>query len=381
MHRGANENVVCVFNETNRMEDIILIINCTKKLIDTLKIKPEVAEHSNSIFSWHANIININRRKTIVLTNDANRYIVVMHGLKSKDFSNIGDIIKTSIQETLMAEGIKHQIIEKYMSDSCQIQFSKTQSRSLVARMNKGCECADIFDTEYDTSTITQFQVTKKASGFTFIEVEQGHYHPNKVLYNNLEKLYGAPIFSIKALTLKIKLRLEKFDVWRRITVPLDINFEDLHKIIEIAFDWKGYHLHDFMISENGKPILNILCCDEDMSYPSKIPTVMESDTKIQEYLPKHKQIVYTYDFGDNWEHIIEVEDLLFDFDKNHPVCIDGSGDRPPEDVGGEGGYEDFIETMKDPSHEDYIHLKEWSESQYYGGFKINIVNNRLKYI
>lgn len=363
------------------MEDSILLINCTKKLLDTLKLTPESVEISNPIFSWHANIINVNRRKTIVLTNDANRYTVIMHGLKAKEFNNIGDIIKNSIQETLIAEGIKHEIVEKYMSDSGQIQFSKTQNRTLVARMNKGCECADIFDTEYNTATITQFQVTKKANNHIFIKMEQEHYHPNKMLYNNMEELYGTPIFSVKALTLKIKLRLEKFDIWRRITTPLDISFEELHQIVEIAFDWNGYHLHDFMISENGKPILNILCDEEDMSYPSQIPTAMEHDIKIREYLPKHKELVYTYDFGDDWEHIIEVEDLLLDFDKNHPFCIDGNGDRPPEDVGGERGYEEFIEIMKDSSHEDYRYLKEWSESQYYRGFKINNVNNRLKHI
>ncbi len=76
-----------------------------------------------------------------------------------------------------------------------------------------------------------------------------------------------------------------------------------------------------------------------------------------------------TYDFGDNWEHNIEIENVLFDFDKNHPVCLAGKGDRPPEDVGGEGGYE------------EYEHMKEWYESQYYKGFNIDLVNRQLKHL
>lgn len=37
------------------------------------------------------------------------------------------------------------------------------------------------------------------------------------------------------------------------------------------------------------------------------------------------------------------LEDVIFDYDKNYVCCIDGHGDAPPEDVGGEGGFEEFI--------------------------------------
>ena len=50
-----------------------MIINCTKKLQDELGIKPEKAEVFDSLYSWHANIIKINRRKTMVLVNDASK--------------------------------------------------------------------------------------------------------------------------------------------------------------------------------------------------------------------------------------------------------------------------------------------------------------------
>ena len=74
----------------------------------------------------------------------------------------------------------------------------------------------------------------------------------------------------------------------------------------------------------------------------------------------------YNYDFGDNWQHYIEVEEVIGDFNGNHPVFLDGSGDTPPEDVGGKQGYEEFLRGMEDetdPEHEDY---KKWAESSSY---------------
>lgn len=62
-------------------------------------------------------------------------------------------------------------------------------------------------------------------------------------------------------------------------------------------------------------------------------------------------------------------------------VCLAGQGDRPPEDVGGEGGYIDFLEIIGNPGHEDYKSMKSWYEGQYYKGFDIEKVNRCLKYL
>jgi len=54
-----------------------MLIRCTKKLLDELKIKPNLELEEEPLFSWHANLLNINHRKTVVLVNDSNRYIIV----------------------------------------------------------------------------------------------------------------------------------------------------------------------------------------------------------------------------------------------------------------------------------------------------------------
>ena len=41
-------------------------------------------------------------------------------------------------------------------------------------------------------------------------------------------------------------------------------------------------------------------------------------------------------------------------------VCVDGENACPPDDVGGVGGYADFLAAMADPDHEEHDDLLRW---------------------
>jgi len=72
----------------------------------------------------------------------------------------------------------------------------------------------------------------------------------------------------------------------------------------------------------------------------------------------------YIYDFGDSWEHKLEIGQITVPVPGNlYPRLTDIAGRCPPEDVGGFPGYEEFLEAMADPKHPEHAHLKEW-----YGG-------------
>ena len=117
-----------------------MLIQCTKKLLDELNSKPEGQVDEEPLFSWHANLIIVNRRKTVVLVNDKNRYVIVLHGLKAKDFKKLDELILQAIRETFQQECIKDEIIEQFIQHAKEITFTKTKDRTSVARMNKACE-------------------------------------------------------------------------------------------------------------------------------------------------------------------------------------------------------------------------------------------------
>ena len=49
----------------------------------------------------------------------------------------------------------------------------------------------------------------------------------------------------------------------------------------------------------------------------------------------KGQKFHYTYDFGDDWDHLVEVEKVLpVDDQQPYPQCIAGARACPPEDVG-----------------------------------------------
>ncbi|MFN3334675.1 MAG: plasmid pRiA4b ORF-3 family protein, partial [Caldilinea sp.] len=73
------------------------------------------------------------------------------------------------------------------------------------------------------------------------------------------------------------------------------------------------------------------------------------------------KRFRYTYDFGDDWVHVIEVEKILpYEQGRVYPLCLAGKRACPPEDVGGVWGYESFLATLSDPSDPEHEAMLEW---------------------
>ncbi|MGH3948975.1 MAG: plasmid pRiA4b ORF-3 family protein [Pseudonocardiaceae bacterium] len=150
---------------------------------------------------------------------------------------------------------------------------------------------------------------------------------------------------------LKATLRGSKPPIWRRIEVPSTMTLQRLHETIQQAFGWYGYHLWVFEtpFGEFGEP-------DPDLGHRSaavgKLAQVASGPGD---------RIRYTYDFGDDWQHDILVEDVLpAEPGRAYPRCLTGRRARPPEDCGGMGGYEDLLATLADPGDDDHEAMLEW---------------------
>lgn len=72
--------------------------------------------------------------------------------------------------------------------------------------------------------------------------------------------------------------------------------------------------------------------------------------------------MLYTYDMEDNWEHEIQLLRVNEEHDKESPYLLEASGQTPPEDVGGVGGFVNFREIVLNPSHPEYVETKEWAK-------------------
>jgi len=144
---------------------------------------------------------------------------------------------------------------------------------------------------------------------------------------------------------LKITLKDIKPPIWRRVLVP-DCTLDDLHHIIQIAMGWENYHLYSFKI-DHAELI------DPDLD-EGKLNMDDATDTMLSDVIAEAKQkFIYTYDFGDDWRHVIVVEKIgQPEPGQKLPLCLKGSRACPPEDVGGPWGYVEYLAAMADPSHD-----------------------------
>lgn len=149
--------------------------------------------------------------------------------------------------------------------------------------------------------------------------------------------------------------------VWRRIQVPGTYSFWDLHVAIQDAMGWQDCHLHEFVVVDPDTRRTTLIGIpdedspDERLCQPGwKVP--------IERYLSYRSEPVrYRYDFGDDWEHTLELEGVLPVGKQRYPRCVAGAGACPPEDVGGTHGYAEFLATIANPRHPERKAMLEWA--------------------
>jgi hypothetical protein len=159
-----------------------------------------------------------------------------------------------------------------------------------------------------------------------------------------------------RILQLKVTLLGTSPPVWRRLQVPSDMTLESLHYVLQEAMGWQHSHLHDFQVGRK-----RFGATDPDVGEPLD-DLEDESEARLADVLRRvGAKAVYTYDFGDGWEHSITLERVLPpEPGLYYPVCTGGERQCPPEDCGGVGGFYNFLEALADPAHEEHEELKEW---------------------
>jgi len=158
---------------------------------------------------------------------------------------------------------------------------------------------------------------------------------------------------------IEIKVTLEYIEpaVTRTLQVPSDIRLDRLHLTLQAAMGWTNSHLYMFEAEGATWGIPDPDFGGDDLSADKTTLVEVLTDTGT-------RSIRYIYDFGDSWEHRLQIGDFTDPNPGNlYPRLTDISGRCPPEDVGGLPGYEEFLDAMAKPKHPEHENLKEW-----YGG-------------
>ena len=169
---------------------------------------------------------------------------------------------------------------------------------------------------------------------------------------------------------IRIELRHTKPIIWRRIDVPLSYTLISLHQVILAAFGWHGGHLFEFNLG--GREF------GDRTDLPSD-PDPFEWDPEDAGTVKLHtivdwgfKRFNYTYDFGDDWRHIVTILRVL-DADPSieYPRLVAGRSCAPIDDIGGVWGFYRLAEVARDPNHPDRGEYEEWPGERFLEDFDL----------
>jgi hypothetical protein len=178
---------------------------------------------------------------------------------------------------------------------------------------------------------------------------------------------------------IKVTLLGTRPPIWRRLLVPAGLTLEQLHDVLQLAMGWQNCHLHEFRIGQK-----RFGPADPNERLMGMSTTFSESAARLSRVLGKvGAKAVYTYDFGDSWEHEITVEKALGPEPGHaYPVCIGGKRHGPPEDCGGVYGFYDLLESIGNPDHEQHAEMLDWLGEDFDPeAFSVEDVNRRLAYL
>ncbi|KAF5871365.1 putative u1biquitin-specific peptidase protein [Botrytis fragariae] len=145
--------------------------------------------------------------------------------------------------------------------------------------------------------------------------------------------------------------------VTRTLSCPATATFADLHDALQISFGWKNCHLHEFEVLSHSEFIGYKSSFSPGAALLLISPDILEgknqeekdkcsSNTVLYQILDgeltRGKTMLYRYDFGDDWEHIMVCggrADPSVNFE-----LLGGEGHGCAEDVGGPSGWIKLLE-------------------------------------
>lgn len=169
-----------------------------------------------------------------------------------------------------------------------------------------------------------------------------------------------------------LEVRVELVDsdpeIWRQLEIRSTLTLDQVHRVLQAAFDWEDAHLHRFTSSDPFAPLRPVdgevpeasqWLPRQDCEEPSDKP---EKDCSLEQLFAVGSGVAfYEYDFGDSWLHRLELVSQR-PADEGAPPArlVAGARRGPLEDFGGLPGYEEIMDALADASHPDHDEYSAW---------------------
>jgi hypothetical protein len=163
-----------------------------------------------------------------------------------------------------------------------------------------------------------------------------------------------------------VQISLGGTDIWRRIILPETYSLGDLHRVIQLLFDWNTIYGYRFILE---RPVRS---------------GIQERDKALDPgmflgELPAQGILTLVYEYGAQWTVRITILSR-YDAAEGEPVrCVAGAGAAPPEGVDGPLRFRRFISALERGNDtERYRALQELGKDFDPELFDIEAYNRRL---
>ena len=116
-----------------------MIVRCTRKLLRELGIRGDdlgSEQRSRDLFGdWHANLLHVDRRKCLLLTDTCTLFTVFVPAILKRDLQDFSGLLRASCARALSSHGIDCRAIPKLDRDE-PVVFGKTNNRHVLGSMN-----------------------------------------------------------------------------------------------------------------------------------------------------------------------------------------------------------------------------------------------------
>jgi len=118
-----------------------MVLHCTQKLLKDIGITKrslaEISTNNTILGNWYANLLTISRCKTVLFTNEKTFTSFIGIGIKKSKPQTLEEAFLNGLESLLFLQGVDDDVIDTIMSEYTEIQFAKTNSRSVLGTMNE----------------------------------------------------------------------------------------------------------------------------------------------------------------------------------------------------------------------------------------------------
>jgi hypothetical protein len=118
----------------------MLQLHCTQKVREQFGIRPDSlaapAVSDAALGNWYANLVTIDRRKTLILMSERTYLSFLLFGVRKQAKGRLAELFVAGLVQLLEIEGFTEPQIHRAVGTGGLLEYSKTNNRKALGNLN-----------------------------------------------------------------------------------------------------------------------------------------------------------------------------------------------------------------------------------------------------